>query len=98
MGTESKTLEKWWSRPVEWVGEVKERKVPGAEIGNRLYAGKKRMFKGHKWERVAAKRAMRRRILMRDMPKRIERFKRHYKRRRPSPLKPAKGLGGKLPF
>ncbi|KAF9225994.1 hypothetical protein BS17DRAFT_801257 [Gyrodon lividus] len=97
-GTESKALEKWWSRPVEWVGEVKERKVPGADIGNRLYAGKKRMFKGHKWERVAEKRAMRRKILMRDMEKRIERFKQHHKRRRQNPLKPAKGLGGKLPF
>ncbi|KAF9239833.1 hypothetical protein BU15DRAFT_87845 [Melanogaster broomeanus] len=91
MKAESKPLEKWWSRPVEWVGEVKERKVPGAEIGNRLYAGKKRMFKGHKWERVAEKRKLRRRMLMRDMAKRIQRYKQYHKRRRPR-------LGGKLPF
>ena len=64
-----------WSQPIEWVGEVKERKVPGAEIGNRLYAGKKRMFKGHKWERVAEKRALKRKMLMRDMAKRIQRYK-----------------------
>ena len=67
--------EEQWSQPIEWVGEVKERKVPGADIGNRLYAGKKRMFKGHKWERVAEKKASKRRMLMRDMPKRIQRYK-----------------------
>ena len=65
----------WWQKPVEWVGKVKERKVAGADIGNRLYAGRKRMFKGHKWERVAEKRAIRTKMLLRDMPKRIARFK-----------------------
>ncbi|KIJ61842.1 hypothetical protein HYDPIDRAFT_115316 [Hydnomerulius pinastri MD-312] len=95
---ESKSSEEPWAKPVEWVGEVKEKKVPGADIGNRLYAGKKRMFKGHKWERVAEKKAIRRGMLMRDMAKRVERFKQHHKRRRPNPLKPAKKAGGKLPF
>jgi large subunit ribosomal protein L25 len=74
-GPETNGSEERWSQPLEWVGEVKERKVPGAEIGNRLYAGKKRMFKGHKWERVAEKRASKRRMLMRDMAKRIQRYK-----------------------
>ncbi|KAG9313570.1 hypothetical protein JVU11DRAFT_5899 [Chiua virens] len=69
------TQEEQWSQPVEWVGEVKERKVLGAEIGNRLYAGKKRMFKGHKWERMAEKKALKRKMLMRDMAKRIQRYK-----------------------
>ncbi|KAG6331990.1 hypothetical protein ID866_7102, partial [Astraeus odoratus] len=64
-----------WQQPVEWVGKVKERKIAGAEVGNRLYAGRKRMFKGHKWERMAEKRAIRRRMLLRDMPKRIVRYK-----------------------
>lgn len=73
--TDTNGSEERWSQPVEWVGEVKERKVPGAEIGNRLYAGKKRMFKGHKWERMAEKRALKRRMLMRDMAKRIQRYK-----------------------
>ena len=67
--------EERWSQSIEWVGEVKERKVLGAEIGNRLYAGRKRMFKGHKWERVAEKKAARRKMLMRDMAKRIQRYK-----------------------
>ena len=31
-------------KPVEWVGKVKERKVAGADIGNRLYAGRKRFL------------------------------------------------------
>ncbi|KAH7925437.1 hypothetical protein BV22DRAFT_1112300 [Leucogyrophana mollusca] len=88
-----------WSVPVEWQGEVKERTVPGADIGNRLYAGRKRMFKGHKWERVAEGRANRRKMLMRDMAKRITRFKQYYKKRRPSPLKPPRtAKSPKLPF
>jgi large subunit ribosomal protein L25 len=64
-----------WTRPVEWVGTVRERNVAGADVGNRLYAGKKRMFKGHKWERVRERRVARTNILLRDMDKRIQRFK-----------------------
>ncbi|KAH7913290.1 hypothetical protein BJ138DRAFT_1171378 [Hygrophoropsis aurantiaca] len=86
-------------RPIVWHGKVKERSVPGADIGNRLYAGKKRMFKGHKWERVAEERAKRRNMLMRDMSKRIMRFKQFHKKRRPSPLKPPRtAKSPKLPF
>jgi len=98
MGAVGSGSEERWAQPIEWVGEVKGRKVAGAEIGNRLYAGKKRMFKGHKWERVAEKRALKRSMLMRDMPKRIQRYKQYYKRRRPNPLKPSKTSSGKLPF
>ncbi|KAG1745282.1 hypothetical protein EDB19DRAFT_1693641 [Suillus lakei] len=88
-----------WMRAIEWTGEVKEKKVLGAEVGNRLYAGKKRMFKGHKWQRVAEKREKRRALLMRSMPKRIKEFKQYYKRRRPHPLKPPRtAKNAKLPF
>ncbi|KIK43596.1 hypothetical protein CY34DRAFT_803686 [Suillus luteus UH-Slu-Lm8-n1] len=88
-----------WTRPVEWTGEVKEKKVLGAEVGNRLYAGKKRMFKGHKWQRIAEKREKRRALLMRSMPKRVREFKQYYKRRRPNPLKPPRtAKNAKLPF
>jgi len=62
-------------RTIVWAGEVKERKVPGSELGTRLYTGKKRMFKGHLWERKRARRARRHSILMRDMAARIERYK-----------------------
>lgn len=62
-------------RKIEWIGEVKEKVVPGADIGNRLYAAKKRMFKGHKWERTMEKRENKRKILMKSMPARIQRFK-----------------------
>jgi large subunit ribosomal protein L25 len=65
-----------WTRSVNWIGTVRERRVAGADIGVRLYAGKKRMFKGHKWERVRERRAIRTRILLRDMDKRVQRFKR----------------------
>ena len=41
----------------------------------KMYAGRKRMFKGHKWERVQARRQKRTQILMRDMNKRITRYK-----------------------
>ena len=41
----------------------------------KLYAGRKRMFKGHKWERVQTQRKKRTQILMRDMNKRIARYK-----------------------
>ena len=54
---------------------MKEKKVAGAEIGNRLYAGRKRMFKGHKWERTLDKRTAKRKWLMRGMKARILRFK-----------------------
>ena len=65
-----------WARgdAVKWEGEPKPN-VVGADIGNRLYAGKKRMFKGHKHERTKAKRVMRRTILLKDMKKRIIRFR-----------------------
>jgi Mitochondrial ribosomal protein mL59 len=60
---------------VEWIGTVRERRVAGADIGARLYAGKKRMFKGHKWERERERRELRTKILLRDMDKRVQRFK-----------------------
>lgn len=41
----------------------------------KMYAGRKRMFKGHKWERVQTQREKRTQILMRDMNKRIARYK-----------------------
>ncbi|KAF4618561.1 hypothetical protein D9613_010051 [Agrocybe pediades] len=75
---------------VIWAGELKERKVPGSELGTRLYTGKKRMFKGHLWERKRARRIRRHTILMRDMAKRIERYKSYYKKRKPNPLKPSR--------
>jgi hypothetical protein len=60
---------------VEWIGAVREHSVPGADVGNRLYAGKKRMFKGHKWERQRERRVARTKMLLRDMDKRVQRFK-----------------------
>jgi hypothetical protein len=64
-----------WTMPVEWTGKVRERNVAGADVGNRLYAGKKRMFKGHKWERTRERRVGRTKMLLRDMDERIQRFK-----------------------
>lgn len=65
----------WWDMPVEWRGEYKEKETKGADVGNRLYAGKKRMFKGHKWQRTEQDRQREQKMLMKDMKTRIERFK-----------------------
>lgn len=91
-----------WATNVDWVGDVKEKKVPGADIGFRLYAGKKRMFKGHKWERLRNKKAVHKNMMMKDMRTRINIFKKvrpnsliatimltrlqYHRRRMPSPL------------
>ncbi|KAI0355954.1 hypothetical protein OH77DRAFT_1401796 [Trametes cingulata] len=89
----------WWATAVEWAGEYKEKEVKGADVGNRLYAGRKRMFKGHKWERTQEKRTWKRNMLMKDMKERIERFKTTYKRKTPSPVSPARAVSySKLPF
>lgn len=46
---------------------------PGERV-LRLYGGRKKMFKGHKWERNLLKRKGQIRVRMRDMQKRIRRF------------------------
>ncbi|TDL25217.1 hypothetical protein BD410DRAFT_785087 [Rickenella mellea] len=68
---------------ISWQGTFKEKQVAGADIGARLYAGKKRMFKGHKWERERLKRRKQTSARMRDMPKRIRMFRSTYRRTRP---------------
>ncbi|KAI0716766.1 hypothetical protein C8Q76DRAFT_617029 [Earliella scabrosa] len=89
----------WWSGEVEWEGEYKEKEVKGADVGNRLYAGRKRMFKGHKWERTLEKRTWERKVLMKDMAARVERFRTNYRRKTPSPVSPARPVSySKLPF
>ncbi|KIY47485.1 hypothetical protein FISHEDRAFT_74595 [Fistulina hepatica ATCC 64428] len=83
---------------VAWVGEFESKEVKGAEIGTRLYSGKKRMFKGHKRERVYLARMKKRAVLLRDMDKRIHEFKTRYKKRNQNPLKPRFSTKAKLPF
>ena len=56
------------------VPRIKVKRMEGL-TALKLYAGRKRMFKGHKWERVQAQRKKRTQILMRDMNKRIVRYK-----------------------
>ncbi|KDR80233.1 hypothetical protein GALMADRAFT_242528 [Galerina marginata CBS 339.88] len=79
-----------WHKQVVWAGEGAPKKVPGTGLGTRLYTGKRRMFKGHLWERKRARKVRRHTILMRDMPARIARYKNYYKKRRPNPLKPSR--------
>lgn len=85
---------------IYWEGKIDLKKKAGAALGTKLYSGKRRMFKGHQWERLKPQREKKQAILLRDMPKRIENYKNYYKKRRPDPLKPPKSTlkAGKLPF
>jgi len=56
-------------------GKFEERVVAGADIGTHLYASKKRMFKGHKWEWMKEAREKKKKILMRDMLRRVNNYK-----------------------
>lgn len=64
-----------WANPVRWEGKFVAKEVAGADVGTRLYAGKKRMFKGHRWERLREKRDKKRSVLMRDMARRVHNYK-----------------------
>jgi len=88
-------------RRIDWIGEVKVRQPTGSNVGNRLYAGKWRMFKGKKWQRVYKRRKNYQRILMSDMARRIRKFRLYRLRQSPNPLQPILGKVGKsrfLPF
>lgn len=61
-----------WLQPIIWRGMVKSR-TP--KPGITLYTGRKRMFKGHKWERLQEHRKKKQAVLMRDMKKRVYNFK-----------------------
>jgi large subunit ribosomal protein L25 len=64
-----------WMDSVDWEGKADFKQKAGADIGTRLYSGKKRMFKGHKWERMKEGRDIKRKILMRDMARRVRNYK-----------------------
>ncbi|KAH9833246.1 uncharacterized protein C8Q71DRAFT_774766 [Rhodofomes roseus] len=99
-GTSASPSEEVWAQDVEWEGELKKKKaVPGAEIGSKLYAGRRRMFKGHKWERTREAREEERRKAMEHMSKRIVGFKASYRRKIPNPASiPQATSYTKLPF
>ncbi|KAF5389606.1 hypothetical protein D9757_004230 [Collybiopsis confluens] len=78
---------------VDWVGKFEPKtRVPS------LYAGRKRMFKGHKWERVRDRKKSHRYMLLRDMDKRVAKYKKMHRKKRPDPLKTPKKWSTKLPF
>ncbi|KAJ7221755.1 hypothetical protein GGX14DRAFT_671205 [Mycena pura] len=83
---------------VEWDRRPAVKPVRGADNGARLYAAKKRMFKGSKRERARTHREWRTWVLLHDMRKRIRRYRNNYVHRKPNPLKPARGMQKKLPF
>jgi len=84
--------------PRKVIPRIKVKQIEGL-AALKMYAGRKRMFKGHKWERVQAQRKKRTQVLMRDMNKRVARYKEWYHRRKPNPLRPPRGTKApKLPF
>ncbi|KAF7305011.1 Mitoc-mL59 domain-containing protein [Mycena kentingensis (nom. inval.)] len=82
----------------QWDRRPAERVLPGADIGTRLYAKKRQMFKGSKLERTREHRAWRTWVLLRDMRKRIRRYRTHYAHKKPNPLKPTRTTQKKLPY
>ncbi|KAJ3742644.1 hypothetical protein DFH05DRAFT_1527225 [Lentinula detonsa] len=84
--------------PVDWVGNPSHKSTDGSDLGARLYAGKKRMFKGHKWERVRERREAHHSMLLKDMDKRVRRYKKQHLKKRPNPLKVSRKTSTKLPF
>jgi large subunit ribosomal protein L25 len=62
-------------KAIYWEGKIDLKRKAGADLGTKLYAGKRRMFKGHQWERLKEGRDKKRAVLMRDMAKRIEVYK-----------------------
>jgi large subunit ribosomal protein L25 len=62
-----------WQSDVTWEGKVPPRKHEGPIV--KMYAGRKKMFKGHKWQREMPRKVVRRRILLRDMPERIAKYR-----------------------
>ncbi|KAF9458993.1 hypothetical protein BDZ94DRAFT_1200250 [Collybia nuda] len=92
-------LDSVWMMPVAWDGKAEYKEVAGAELGTRLYAGKKRMFKGHRWERMKEARENKQKILLRDMARRVKNYKAYYQKRKPDPLKTSNSAKArKLPF
>ncbi|OCH86751.1 hypothetical protein OBBRIDRAFT_737398 [Obba rivulosa] len=88
--------EELWAAPVEWEGVPRETAAEGVV---RLYGRRKRMFKGHKWERTKQKREEERKVAMEHMPANIERFKSVYRRKVPNPLSvPRTTSYTKVPF
>ncbi|KAK7462705.1 hypothetical protein VKT23_007293 [Stygiomarasmius scandens] len=83
---------------VDWVGKFTPDNVQATAARVPLYENKKRMFKGHKWERVKERRINHRHMLMKDMMRRVKSYKEYNHKRKPNPLKPTRSTKAKLPF
>ncbi|KAJ6500539.1 hypothetical protein C8R45DRAFT_820625 [Mycena sanguinolenta] len=83
---------------VEWDRRPAAKTIPGAEKGTRLYAARRKMFKGSRSERSRNQREWRTWVLLHDMRKRIRRYRTHYAHKARNPLKPTRKMAKKLPF
>ncbi|EJD51383.1 hypothetical protein AURDEDRAFT_111898 [Auricularia subglabra TFB-10046 SS5] len=83
-------------RPVHWTGRVWDRRAKGYDRGARLYARKKFMFKGHRWEKVVVLRNKFIKLRLKSQARRIRRW--HATRIvRRNPFNPVRGTA-RLPF
>lgn len=62
-------------RPLQFIGEWMNTAVKGSTEGNKLYASKRRLFKGRKVERQMYQKVRQRTLLMSSMENRIQRWK-----------------------
>jgi len=92
------TAHKTLNVTVEWDRRPVVKNVPGADEGTRLYAAKKKMFKGSRLERSLKQRAWRTWVLLHDMRKRIRKYRTYYVHKKPNPLNPSRGAARKLPY
>ncbi|KAJ7261294.1 hypothetical protein B0H12DRAFT_1069474 [Mycena haematopus] len=83
---------------VEWDRRPAVKNVLGADRGTRLYAARRKMFKGSKSERSRKQKEWRTWVLLHDMRKRIRRYRTHYAHKARNPLKPTRKMAKKLPF
>ncbi|KAJ7771655.1 hypothetical protein B0H16DRAFT_1881253 [Mycena metata] len=83
---------------VEWDRRLAVKNIPGADEGTRLYAAKKKMFKGSRLERSIKQRAWRTWVLLHDMRKRIRKYRTYYVHKKPNPLNPSRAAARKLPY
>ncbi|KAJ7184300.1 hypothetical protein C8R46DRAFT_1208514 [Mycena filopes] len=83
---------------VEWDRRPVVKNVPGADEGARLYAAKKKMFKGSRLERSIKQRAWRTWVLLHDMRRRIRKYRTNYVHKKPNPLRPSRSAARKLPY
>ncbi|KZV80347.1 hypothetical protein EXIGLDRAFT_845643 [Exidia glandulosa HHB12029] len=64
----------WFHRKVVWTGRLWDKPAKGHDVGARLYARKRFMFKGHRWEKVIKLRKKFISLRLRSQKRRIDKW------------------------